>query len=83
MGTDTITATYSGDSNHSGGTGTLSGGEVINQYSTSTAVASTLDPATYGQSVSFTANVTSSGGTPTGTVQFNIDGVELRFGGDA
>jgi hypothetical protein len=78
MGTDTITGTYSGDSNHSGGTGTLTGGEVINQYGTSTAVASTLDPATYGQSVSFTANVTSSGGTPTGTVQFNVDG--LAFG---
>jgi len=74
LGTDTITATYSGDSNHSGGTATLTGGEVINQYSTTTAVASTLNPATYGQSVSFTANVTSSGGTPTGTVQFNVDG---------
>ncbi len=74
LGTDTITATYSGDSNHSGGTATLTGGEVINQYSTTTAVASTLNPATYGQSVSFTANVTSSGDTPTGTVQFNVDG---------
>jgi hypothetical protein len=74
LGTDTVTATYSGDSNHSGSSGTLSGGEVINQYSTSTAIASTLNPASYGQSVSFTANVTSSGGTPTGTVQFNLDG---------
>jgi hypothetical protein len=29
QGTDTITATYSGDSNHSGSSGTLSGGQVV------------------------------------------------------
>jgi hypothetical protein len=30
QGTDTITATYSGDTNHSGSMGTLSGGQVVN-----------------------------------------------------
>ena len=30
QGTDTITATYSGDTNHSGSTGTLSGGQQVN-----------------------------------------------------
>ncbi len=30
QGTDTITATYSGDTNHSGSAGTLSGGQVVN-----------------------------------------------------
>jgi hypothetical protein len=30
QGTDTITATYSGDGNHSGSTGTLNGGQVVN-----------------------------------------------------
>jgi hypothetical protein len=72
VGTDTITGTYSGDSNHGGSTGTLSGGEVVNQVVSSTAVLSSLDPSTYGQAVSFTANVT--GSSPTGTVQFNVDG---------
>jgi hypothetical protein len=72
VGTDTITGTYSGDSNHGGSTGTLSGGQVVNQAVSSTAVLSSLDPSTYGQAVSFTANVT--GSSPTGTVQFNVDG---------
>ncbi|MFY9645672.1 MAG: Ig-like domain repeat protein [Terriglobales bacterium] len=38
---------------------------------TTTAVASSLNPSQYGQSVSFTATVT--GNSPTGSVQFNID----------
>ena len=33
VGTDAITATYSGDSNHGGSTGTLSGGQVVNRAS--------------------------------------------------
>jgi hypothetical protein len=41
---------------------------------TITTVASTLNPATYGQPVSFSANVTSGVGNPSGTVQFNLDG---------
>jgi len=72
VGTDTITGTYSGDSNHSGSTGTLSGGQIVNQAVSSTTVVSSMDPSAYGQAVSFTASVT--GSSPTGTVQFNIDG---------
>jgi uncharacterized repeat protein (TIGR01451 family) len=45
-----------------------------NTASTSTAVSSSLNPSLLGQSVTFTATVTSAGGTPTGTVQFK-DGV--------
>ena len=76
VGTDTITATYSGDSNHNGATGTLSGGQVVSasQASSSTAVVSSLDPSTYGQPVNFAATVTAGSGTPTGTVQFSVDG---------
>jgi hypothetical protein len=70
VGTDTISATYSGDSNHSGSSGTLSGGEVVNQASTITAVTSSANPSTYGESVSFTASVASNGGTPKGMVHF-------------
>ena len=72
VGTDVITATYSGDANHSGGTGTLSGGQVVNQVSTTVGVSSSLDPSTYGQTVNFAATVT--GNNPTGTVQFYVDG---------
>jgi uncharacterized repeat protein (TIGR01451 family) len=45
-----------------------------NTASTATAVSSSLNPSLLGQSVTFTATVTSAGGTPTGTVQFK-DGV--------
>ncbi|HYG80050.1 MAG TPA: Ig-like domain repeat protein, partial [Pyrinomonadaceae bacterium] len=38
--------------------------------STTTTVASNANPSVYGQTVTFTATVTSAGGTPTGTVQF-------------
>ena len=38
--------------------------------STTTTLGSSLNPAVYGQSVTFTATVTSAGGTPTGTVNF-------------
>jgi len=34
VGTDAITATYSGDSNHNGNSSTLSGGQVVSQAST-------------------------------------------------
>lgn len=45
--------------------------------STTTTVTSSVNPSTYGQSVTFTATVANTGGgtaTPTGTVQFSIDG---------
>jgi len=41
---------------------------------TSTAVSSSPNPSTYGSNVTFTATVTSAGGTPTGSVVFTIDG---------
>jgi hypothetical protein len=70
QGTDTITATYSGDSNHSGSTGTLSGGQQVNEASTMTSLMSSKNPSETGQDVVFTATVSSSGPTPTGTVKF-------------
>ena len=42
---------------------------VGSQISTSTLLSSTPNPSTYGQAVELTATVTSSSGTPTGTVQ--------------
>src|SRR5207253_7832780 len=59
--------------------GTLSGGQVVNRpppVATTTSVSSAQNPSVFGQSVSFTAVVTpqSGSGTPTGTIQFMIDG---------
>jgi len=73
-GTHTVIATYGGDAGNSGSTGTLSPSQVVNSngVATTTAVSSSLNPSTYGGTVTFTATVT--GSSPTGTVQFKIDG---------
>jgi uncharacterized repeat protein (TIGR02543 family) len=71
-GTRTITATYSGDTEHSGSSGSLP--EVVDPVGTTTAVTSSQNASTYGQAVSFSANVTSTAGIPSGVVQFQIDG---------
>ena len=71
VGSDTVTANYSGDSNHNAGSGSTV--QNVNQVTTTTSVQSSLDPSTYGQSVYFTASVT--GSNPTGTVQFYVDSV--------
>ncbi len=44
---------------------------------TTTAVGSSLNPSTYGVNVTLTATVSAAVGTPTGTVQFEVDGVNL------
>jgi Bacterial Ig-like domain (group 3) len=48
---------------------------------TTTLLASALNPSTYGDSIDFTATVSSSGGTPTGSIQFFID--DVAFGAAA
>jgi streptogramin lyase len=66
VGSKTITATYGGDANFNGNSGTA--GLIVNQATSINALASSLNPSTFGQSVTFTATVT--GQTPTGTVTF-------------
>lgn len=46
----------------------------IGTAASTTTVVSSVNPSVAGQSVTFTATVTSGAGTPTGTVQFKIDG---------
>ncbi len=72
IGTHTITATYSGDSNNLGSTSTALTQTVNIATATTTSVVSSANPSTVGQAVAFTATVSSS--SATGTVQFNIDG---------
>jgi hypothetical protein len=79
VATHSITATYSGDATFSGSTSTPFN-QVVGSPSTTTVVTPSLNPATAGQSVTFTASVTTVApgvGTPAGTVQFQIDGVNF------
>ena len=72
-GGHTMTATYSGDSNFSSSTSTAFTQTVTNLTASATALLSSLNPATSGQSVTFTATVSSYGSlttTPTGSVTF-------------
>jgi len=68
-GSDSITAKYQGNSTF-GASSSSPLIQVVNALTTATAVTSSLNPSVYGQSVAFTATVTSSGGTPTGIVIF-------------
>jgi flagellar hook assembly protein FlgD len=76
-GRHTITAVYGGDSNFNPSTSAALT-QTVNQAgttTTTTALTSSPNPSTFGQSVTFTATVAaSSGGTPTGTVSFTVDG---------
>ncbi len=81
QGTHPITAQYSGDSTFGVSTSTPVLNQVVNAVAlvdTSTAVTSSLNPSTVGQSVTFTATVTPTSGTtiPTGSVVF-FDGATM------
>ncbi len=75
VGSHSITAVYSGDTNFATST-SVAVTQTINQASTAAVVVSNNNSSTFGTSVSFTATVTSPGGTPTGTVTFK-DGATL------
>src|SRR5207253_2011677 len=79
VGTYAVTADFVPDdpTNYNTLTGLSAGNFVINTATTSTAVTSSQNPSVVGGSVSFTATVSSASGTPGGTVQFVIDGVNF------
>jgi hypothetical protein len=68
VGKHSIIAQYSGDSSDNPSKATFT--ETILGAPSITAIASSLNPSNYGQAVIFTAIVTSSVGTPDGTVTF-------------
>jgi len=72
VGSHSITANYSGDSNFLGSSAAAS--QTVNKSPTTMSVNSAPNPSVYGQAVTFTAIVAASGGgagTPSGTVMFN------------
>ena len=76
-GNHTVTATYSGDANFNGSTGSLTGNpQVVNKTNSASVVTSSLNASVFGQPLIFTAMVSAvapGSGTPTGTVTF-LDG---------
>jgi large repetitive protein len=68
-GSNSITAKYSGDSAFQASQASLT--EIVNAaVSLTMKLTSSANPSTLGQTVTFTASFTASGGNPTGTVQF-------------
>jgi hypothetical protein len=77
VGTHSITAVYGGDANFGSSTSTAVS-QVVNQSASTTALTSSANPSTSGQSVTFTAMVTPSAAT--GTVTFKDGGTALGTG---
>ena len=81
-GNHTVEAVFtSADTNFNDSNDLLDGGQTVNKRNTLTTVSSSLNPSTFGESVSFTATVVGTGagvGNPSGgAVQFKIDGVDF------
>ncbi|MDX6444696.1 MAG: hypothetical protein QOH71_1770 [Blastocatellia bacterium] len=72
----TITASQAGDASYNAAPSVPRTFNIA-KAATTTAVTSSVNPSTAGQSVTFTATVTSTAGAPTGTVQFKDNGVNL------
>jgi hypothetical protein len=78
LGSHPLTAAYNGDADFNPGTSTVFT-QVITKASTTLTLSSSKNPSSAGQAISFYAAVTAqvSGGNPTGTVQFQLDGANF------
>jgi len=76
VGTRSLTATYDGDLNFAGSASSPTD-HTVSAAATTTVLGSSLNPSTFGASVTLTATVTGPGGTPTGTVQFKDGAADL------
>lgn len=75
-GSCTITASQPGDINYNAAPSVPQNFAIAKGAST-TAVTSSVNPSDLGETVTFTASVTSAGGAPGGTVQFKDNGVNM------
>ena len=80
VGSHSITGSYGGDSSFSVSTSNVVTEVVNNKVATTSALQSSQNPSTAGQSVTFTATVAGTGGTPTGTVTFSDGTTSLGTG---
>src|SRR5262249_1468505 len=84
VGDHTITTSYPGDGNFTGSSGSLTGNPqvVVNKTDTTTAVTSSPNPASFGQSGTFPGTVSPGGGSgaPAGTVTFRGGGSPIGSG---
>jgi N-acetylneuraminic acid mutarotase len=77
VGTDLITAVYTGDSNYAGST-SLTYNQTVGKANSYTTLTSSLNPSSFGQSVTLTTSVSGQfGGTVTGTVTFSNGSTSL------
>ncbi len=82
LGSQTIRADYGGDSNYAG-SASAAWSQIVNQATTTTSLTSSVNPASSGQTVTFTATVSVNSpgsGTATGTVTFYDNGSTLSSG---
>ena len=80
VGTDSITAVYGGDLNFSGSTSSPVS-EAVGKAKSYATLTSSVNPSTFGQSLTLTATVTGQfGGTATGTVTFSNGSTSLGTG---
>jgi autotransporter-associated beta strand protein len=76
-GAHSITASYAGDGNFNTGSSTSAFVQVVNRTTTAVAISSSVNPSTFGQSVTFSVTVTAgapANGVPTGSVTLTVDG---------
>ena len=78
VGSTSVTAVYSGDSNYTGSQNSFS--QMVNVASTATGIVSSLNPSTVGQAMTFNATVTHSTGSAalTGTISFVVNNVVMK-----
>ncbi len=69
VGSNLVTATYPGDGVYQAAT-SLAVNQVVSRNATTATVTTSANPTSYGQSVTFTALVSSTGTVPTGSVTF-------------
>jgi hypothetical protein len=79
-GSCTVTASQAGDSNFAAASDVPRTFQIA-KAATTTGLASSVNPSDLGQSVTFTATVTSTAGTPIGTVTFKDGATTLGTGG--